>query len=116
MFVDHLAHPAGLAAKVGIGGARANAGGDKFAAVKLVGADGGEHDLGALCHRIEARGVAGVRDDQRRVLRGTDDVAHLGKRSEEHTSELQSLMRISYAVFCWKKKKNLQLQNTTHFT
>src|SRR3546814_2748014 len=27
-------------------------------------------------------------------------------RSEEHTSEPQSLMRISYAVFCWKKKKN----------
>src|SRR3546814_8669064 len=31
-------------------------------------------------------------------------------RSEEHTSELQSLMRISYAVFCLKKKKK---QNTT---
>src|SRR3546814_8204773 len=30
------------------------------------------------------------------------------KRSEEHTSELQSLMRISYAVFCLKKKKNKQ--------
>src|SRR3546814_2672889 len=29
-----------------------------------------------------------------------------GKRSEEHTSELQSLMRISYAVFCLKKKTN----------
>src|SRR3546814_8659568 len=29
-----------------------------------------------------------------------------GARSEEHTSELQSLMRISYAVFCLKKKKN----------
>src|SRR3546814_2445849 len=29
----------------------------------------------------------------------------LGERSEEHTSELQSLMRISYAVFCLKKKK-----------
>src|SRR3546814_10646723 len=29
-------------------------------------------------------------------------------RSEEHTSELQSLMRISYAVFCFKKKTNLQ--------
>src|SRR3546814_7596042 len=29
----------------------------------------------------------------------------LGGRSEEHTSELQSLMRISYAVFCLKKKK-----------
>src|SRR3546814_9843414 len=32
-------------------------------------------------------------------------------RSEEHTSELQSLMRISYAVFCLKKKTNI---NTTH--
>src|SRR3546814_2315879 len=31
---------------------------------------------------------------------------HDGRRSEEHTSELQSLMRISYAVFCLKKKKN----------
>src|SRR3546814_7545035 len=30
-------------------------------------------------------------------------------RSEEHTSELQSLMRISYAVFCLKKKKNNKL-------
>src|SRR3546814_10863928 len=32
-------------------------------------------------------------------------------RSEEHTSELQSLMRISYAVFCLKKKKNEKLNN-----
>src|SRR3546814_3742166 len=32
-------------------------------------------------------------------------VAPFGYRSEEHTSELQSLMRISYAVFCLKKKK-----------
>src|SRR3546814_9070754 len=31
-----------------------------------------------------------------------------GPRSEEHTSELQSLMRNSYAVFCLKKKKNIQ--------
>src|SRR3546814_8391916 len=34
----------------------------------------------------------------------------LDARSEEHTSELQSLMRISYAVFCLKKKKNKQAQ------
>src|SRR3546814_1643081 len=34
-------------------------------------------------------------------------------RSEEHTSELQSLMRISYAVFCLKKKKT---ETTTHIT
>src|SRR3546814_3414997 len=33
--------------------------------------------------------------------------AHRSVRSEEHTSELQSLMRISYAVFCLKKKKNI---------
>src|SRR3546814_5820721 len=33
-------------------------------------------------------------------------LALYGIRSEEHTSELQSLMRISYAVFCLKKKKN----------
>src|SRR3546814_1860759 len=44
-------------------------------------------------------------------------------RSEEHTSELQSLMRISYAVFCLKKKKqqkqdhhNKKIQNTTQDT
>src|SRR3546814_3652702 len=37
------------------------------------------------------------------TLRGKDDVLALA-RSEEHTSELQSLMRISYAVFCLKKK------------
>src|SRR3546814_6372737 len=35
-------------------------------------------------------------------------------RSEEHTSELQSLMRISYAVFCLKKKKNKNLQLPSH--
>src|SRR3546814_20735036 len=34
------------------------------------------------------------------------NVAAAEKRSEEHTSELQSLMRISYAVFCLKKKKH----------
>src|SRR3546814_10091573 len=36
-----------------------------------------------------------------------------GTRSEEHTSELQSLMRISYAVFCLKQKTN-KSQNYTH--
>src|SRR3546814_8450318 len=34
-------------------------------------------------------------------------------RSEKHTSELQSLMRISYAVFCLKKKKNYTTHRTT---
>src|SRR3546814_7163396 len=36
------------------------------------------------------------------------------RRSEEHTSELQSLMRISYAVFCLKKKKNNKIK-TLHY-
>src|SRR3546814_1076176 len=35
-------------------------------------------------------------------------------RSEEHTSELQSLMRISYAVFCLKKKKTIYNNNYSH--
>src|SRR3546814_1303022 len=49
--------------------------------------------------------------DDRRGARGDDDPAGQdARRSEEHTSELQSLMRISYAVFCLKKKK----QNTNH--
>src|SRR3546814_8386968 len=37
-------------------------------------------------------------------------------RSEEHTSELQSLMRISYAVFCLKKKKTRTQRELTHKT
>src|SRR3546814_5460246 len=38
------------------------------------------------------------------------------QRSEEHTSELQSLMHISYAVFCLKKKNNTIRNNKTHST
>src|SRR3546814_6753890 len=59
--------------------------------------------------------MAAARDEQPRLLRGEDRGAEvdaadraprsLADRSEEHTSELQSLMRISYAVFCLKKKK-----------
>src|SRR3546814_939123 len=41
-----------------------------------------------------------------------DHQDHRQARSEEHTSELQSLMRISYAVFCLKKKKHTT-KNTT---
>src|SRR3546814_10532074 len=41
---------------------------------------------------------------------GGDERGRRGRRSEEHTSELQSLMRISYAVFCLKKKKQSRTQ------
>src|SRR3546814_4713742 len=47
--------------------------------------------------------VAADVDDDRQVLQRIERLEEL--RSEEHTSELQSLMRISYAVFCLKKKK-----------
>src|SRR3546814_8343256 len=39
-----------------------------------------------------------------RASKKGDEGSFIGKRSEEHTSELQSLMRISYAVFCLKNK------------
>src|SRR3546814_5673608 len=48
---------------------------------------------------------------RRRARRSLDRPAHHILRSEEHTSELQSLMRISYAVFCLKKKtKQIHIQ------
>src|SRR3546814_6057557 len=42
-----------------------------------------------------------------RILGARGEWGHPSRRSEEHTSELQSLMRISYAVFCLKKKNYL---------
>src|SRR3546814_7289543 len=43
-----------------------------------------------------------------------DRVEEAARRSEEHTSELQSLMRISYAVFCLKKKNQHDQRTRTH--
>src|SRR3546814_4301008 len=59
--------------------------------------------------------VAGQRIGHHQHRRG--EVVRLGQRmdrSEEHTSELQSLMRISYAVFCLKKKNKSQTQSITY--
>src|SRR3546814_10829721 len=62
----------------------------------------------------QRRGVPAVAADRRRLgtrprpaqgPAGADELTPGLPRSEEHTSELQSLMRISYAVFCLKKKK-----------
>src|SRR3546814_8594730 len=55
----------------------------------------------------------------RRAAVDADVRPHAGQfgRSEEHTSELQSLMRISYAVFCLKKKTNIiKTKSTTRVT
>src|SRR3546814_9091528 len=48
------------------------------------------------------------------VLEVDVDAVRAG-RSEEHTSELQSLMRISYAVFCLKKKKKSKVQSKVEY-
>src|SRR3546814_10338767 len=53
----------------------------------------------ASAMHLTSRGIA------RLILVDLDERGLAAARSEEHTSELQSLMRISYAVFCLKKKK-----------
>src|SRR3546814_3520357 len=56
--------------------------------------------------RIALHAPAAIPNMRRRHHQATlGNAAHHGSRSEEHTSELQSLMRISYAVFCLKNKK-----------
>src|SRR3546814_4802670 len=56
-----------------------------------------------LCRPVSADRLVGERDQDQHGC--ADDKGEDAERSEEHTSELQSLMRISYAVFCLKKKK-----------
>src|SRR3546814_3307358 len=68
-------------------------------------------DKDALARGDRERVAQVLRALERDVAGEGEVVAALGRdarRSEEHTSELQSLMRISYAVFCLKKKKNTQ--------
>src|SRR3546814_8733097 len=92
--------------------------------------DGEQGDLRAVEQGQEARGEQALGGDVEQVdpagqqlalhARGSFAVeggvevlgAYTELRSEEHTSELQSLMRISYAVFCLKKKK--VHRNTAH--
>src|SRR3546814_4602856 len=57
--------------------------------------------------------VCGLSVSTLATLSGTVAAGCWLQRSEEHTSELQSLMRISYAVFCLKKKKNKRKTETT---
>src|SRR3546814_10760878 len=74
----------------------------------LTGGVGGAKLVLGLCHAIPAGSVTAIvntgDDFQHLGLSVSPDIDTLLYRSEEHTSELQSLMRISYAVFCLKKK------------
>src|SRR3546814_10207014 len=70
------------------------------------------------CHRAVAdRSRKSLRRGlRRRLVPCGEQCGHPStERSEEHTSELQSLMRISYAVFCLKKKKNTHKQPRTKY-
>src|SRR3546814_5892589 len=88
-----------------LGGTTAPASGDGSAEVHEECASAGALQKGAKNHERKDKGSEGGRYDAE-------------QRSEEHTSELQSLMRISYAVFCLKKKnhkkKNQKTEHTQH--
>src|SRR3546814_2884173 len=70
-----------------------------------LGERGDRADGAGRLQRVEGRGEPAHQDDGGRT-----------RRSEEHTSELQSLMRISYAVFCLKKKYTQQKTTTSYIT
>src|SRR3546814_9762083 len=66
-------------------------------------------DVLGLCFDLQTRKSVALPDDIRAgfavlLVTGEEERKPAAARSEEHTSELQSLMRISYAVFCLKKK------------
>src|SRR3546814_10372451 len=88
--------------------ARRQAGGDDILDHQHLGA-GVDGEAAA---QFEGAGRA-LDEDRGLAERAAHFVADDDARSEEHTSELQSLMRISYAVFCLKKKKKYNNQNNT---
>src|SRR3546814_8065133 len=71
--------------------------------IDIVRAEAGKAGIAKALARLVAREKMGRADADAPLARITP-VADHAARSEEHTSELQSLMRISYAVFCLKKK------------
>src|SRR3546814_10292644 len=82
------------------------AGGDvlrRLARLGVIGENGGGQNAGDRRLRDDV-GVADLADQRLHEMAGAHRTLDPVARSEEHTSELQSLMRISYAVFCLKKK------------
>src|SRR3546814_4563021 len=73
------------------------------------------HPVGAEEQHVRSTRAAGRSSDPHLAV-ADDHEARPVHRSEEHTSELQSLMRISYAVFCLKKQKTIytKLRNTIY--
>src|SRR3546814_7899722 len=77
----------------------------------LSAATGGRRDRARYRGARNARDPLSIQGNDRQRLHRRRRHETLTGRSEEHTSELQSLMRISYAVFCLKKKKKKQINN-----
>src|SRR3546814_3236471 len=69
----------------------------------------GAHVEGTEADQVDA--LAGLQGSGDRTDHGIECATGVCLRSEEHTSELQSLMRISYAVFCLKKKTSRTTNN-----
>src|SRR3546814_5186504 len=92
----------------------------EFVGTLFPGAELGRVDAGDRAESDERREI-GARDARVIMVVGPEVELAIGDavigigRSEEHTSELQSLMRISYAVFCLKKKKKTQQSITTNY-
>src|SRR3546814_2943006 len=98
--VDLLAHDR----DVGMRGERRADAGRKAVAI--------DRERGARGHLVDA---AFAHDQRAQAAHlGVEQPDRVALRSEEHTSELQSLMRISYAVFCLKKKKTTNTYNQYH--
>src|SRR3546814_2318186 len=111
---------AGVAASILVMARRGDVQGQRVhdAATQLVYQVPAGQDPGTVLAAVRAEGCDAVAEGARVVIacpggakllrgrmRAVIAAAPLNFRSEEHTSELQSLMRISYAVFCLKKKK-----------
>src|SRR3546814_8932272 len=77
--------------------------------VSVPGSSGGEYSTADGRWPIRSGGEAFKRISRRKNRHA------LGGRSEEHTSELQSLMRISYAVFCLKKKRTYKIRKMCEY-
>src|SRR3546814_9473257 len=75
-----------------------------------------EQDYAAVFAALEHLATATVDATELQAVLAEPEDDPNDLRSEEHTSELQSLMRISYAVFCLKKKKKPQKLNTQQTT
>src|SRR3546814_2061561 len=88
-----------MAEELGVEGASTLRKQDLMFAILKVEAENGEQIMGLGTIEVLPDGFGFLRSPEANYLAGPDD------RSEEHTSELQSLMRNSYAVFCLKKKK-----------